>query len=62
MTHGRVGHANQVPRDQVEHAGPAATSEPIGPHAVAARFRVRISRGMHHKLGRERKDDNNGRA
>ena len=62
MTHGRVGHANQVSRDQVEHAGPAATSEPIGPHAVAARLRVRISRGVHHKLGRERKDDNNGRA
>ena len=62
MTHGRVGHANQVPRDQVGYADLVAASEPVGPHAVAARLRVRISRGVHHKLGRERKDDNNGRA
>ena len=62
MTHGRVGHANQVPRDQVGHAGPAATSGPIGPHAVTARLRVRISRGMHHRLGRNRRGGDNGRA
>lgn len=62
MTHGRVGHANQVPRDQVEHAGPAATSEPIGPHAVAARLRVRISCGVHHRLGCNRRGGDNGRA
>ena len=62
MTHGQVGHTDQVPRDQVEHAGPAATSEPIGPHAVTARLRVRISRGMHHRLGRNRRGGDNGRA
>ena len=62
MTHGRVGHATQVPRDQVGYADLVAASEPVGPHAGAARLRVRISRGVHHKLGRERKDDNNGRA
>lgn len=62
MTHGRVGHANQVPRDQVGHADLASASEPIGPHAVAARLRVRIARGMHHKLGRNRRGGDNGRA
>ena len=47
---------NRVARDQ------AGFSVPAGPHAVAARLRVRISRGVHHRLGRERKDGNNGRA
>lgn len=62
MTHGRVGHANQVPRDQVGHADLATASEPVGPHAVAARLRVRISRGVHHRLGRNRRGGDNGRA
>ena len=61
-SHGRVGHADQTPRDQVGHDDLAVASEPTGPHAVAARLRVRISRGVHHRLGRGRKDGDNGRA
>ncbi len=62
MTHGQVGHTDQVPRDQVGHADLAAAPEPVGPHAVAARLRVRISRGVHHRLGRNRRGGDNGRA
>ena len=62
MTHGQVGHADQVPRDQVGHADLAAAPEPVGPHAVAVRLRVRISRGVHHRLGRNRRGGDNGRA
>ena len=61
-SHGQVGHANQAPRDQMGHADPAVAPEPTGPHSVAARLRVRISRGVHHRLGRGRKDGDNGRA
>ena len=62
VARGRVEHTGQMPCDQAGHADLAAAPEPAGPHAVAARLRVRISRGMHHRLGRERKDGNNGRA
>ena len=61
-SHGQVGHADQAPRDQMGHADPAVVFEPVGPHSVAARLRVRISRGVHHRLGRGRKDGDNGRA
>ena len=61
-SHGQVGHADQTPRDQVGHDDPAVVFEPTSPHAVAARLRVRISRGVHHRLGRGRKDGDNGRA
>lgn len=61
-SHGQVGHADQTPRDQVGHDDLAVAFEPTGPHAVVARLRVRISRGVHHRLGRGRKDGNNGRA
>ena len=61
-SHGQVGHADQTPCDQMGRAGPAVAPEPTGPHSVAARLRVRISRGVHHRLGRGRKDGDNGRA
>ena len=61
-SHGQMAHADQAPRDQAGHADPAVVFESTGPHAVAARLRVRISRGVHHRLGRGRKDGNNGRA
>ena len=61
-SHGRVGHADQTPRDQVGHDDLAVAPEHAGSHSVAARLRVRVSRGVHHRLGRERKDGNNGRA
>ena len=53
---------DQVARGRVGCADPAAVSTPVGPRAVAARLRVRVSHGVHHRLGRERKDGNNGRA
>ena len=56
------GHTDQAPRDQVGHDDLAVAPEPTGSHSVAARLRVRISRGVHHRLGRGRKDGNNGRA
>ena len=61
-SHGRVGHADQTPRDQVGHDDLAVAPEHAGSHSVAARLRVRISRGVHHRLGRGRKDGDNGRA
>lgn len=62
MARGQMAHVDQAPRNQVVGAGQAAISTPAGSHAVAARFRVRISRGVHHRLGRGRKDGDNGRA
>lgn len=61
-SHGQMVHADQTPRDQAGHDDLAVVFEPTGPHSVAARLRVRISRGVHHRLGRGRKDGNNGRA
>lgn len=62
MARGQMTHVDQAPRNQVVGAGQAAISTPAGPHAVAARFRVRVSRGVHRRLGRVRKDGDNGRA
>lgn len=61
-SHGQVGHTDQAPRDQVGRDDLAVAPEPTGSHSVAARLRVRISRGVHHRLGRGRKDGDNGRA
>ena len=62
MARGQMTHVDQAPRNQVVSAGQAAISTPAGSHSVAARLRVRVSHGMHHRLGRGRKDGDNGRA